>query len=401
LIMPTLSVIIPTYNRKAYVQEAIDSVLAQTYVDYEIIVVDDGSTDGTGEALRARYGDRIRYVWQENQGGSAARNRGVQEGRSRYLLFFDSDDRALPHALATLCSLAAEYPEMGIIGAGHRCIDEQGLVVGAAPAWAQRRILDYRAVLLGCQFLTDSTLVARDWFFRTEGWDPLQEAAQDWDLWLRMAAAGCPMLLVPDVLCEYRLHGAALTADLERQLRGHLRALDKAFAQDDMPDDLIALRGAAYAQVYAVTAERQYGAGKIDEAKLNAARAAASAPDLVSSGELLETMLGAGQSPQVSLDPAAYTQVVLANLPPELSKPRALRKALARRAAAQLFCEYHGEGNRTRMRRLLLDMLAWDFSWIGNRGVWWVGVYACLGEHVAERLRALWSRLLSREGDRD
>ena len=77
--MPALvSVIIPTYNRRDYVQEAIDSVLAQTYTDYEIIVIDDGSTDGTGEALQASYGDRIRYEWQENQGESLARNRGIE-----------------------------------------------------------------------------------------------------------------------------------------------------------------------------------------------------------------------------------------------------------------------------------------------------------------------------------
>lgn len=75
--MPRVSVIIPTYNRKDYVQEAIDSVLAQTYTDYEIIVVDDGSTDRTGEALQVRYGDRIRYVWQENQGRPGARTPSI------------------------------------------------------------------------------------------------------------------------------------------------------------------------------------------------------------------------------------------------------------------------------------------------------------------------------------
>ncbi len=74
--MPTVSVIIPTYNRRAYVQEVTDSVLAQTYTDYEIIVIDaDGSTDGTGEALRERYGDKIIYEWQENQGESVVAQR--------------------------------------------------------------------------------------------------------------------------------------------------------------------------------------------------------------------------------------------------------------------------------------------------------------------------------------
>ena len=75
--MPKVTVIIPTYNRRDYVIKTIDSVLTQTYPDFEVIIIDDGSADGTDEALRAQYGDRIQYVWQENQGESMARNRGI------------------------------------------------------------------------------------------------------------------------------------------------------------------------------------------------------------------------------------------------------------------------------------------------------------------------------------
>lgn len=98
--MPRVSVIIPTYNRREYVQEAIDSALAQTFTDYEIIVIDDGSTDGTSEALQARYGNRIHYEWQENQGESVARNRGIELARGEYIAFLDSDDLWHPEKLA-------------------------------------------------------------------------------------------------------------------------------------------------------------------------------------------------------------------------------------------------------------------------------------------------------------
>ena len=95
-LMPRVSVVIPTYNRSALVQQAIDSVLTQSYNSYEVIVVDDGSTDGTEEDLRDRYGSKIRYVWQENEGESSARNRGIELARGEYIAFLDSDDMWKP-----------------------------------------------------------------------------------------------------------------------------------------------------------------------------------------------------------------------------------------------------------------------------------------------------------------
>ncbi len=89
---PKVSVVIPTYERAGKVQDAIKSVLAQTFSDLEVIVVDDGSTDGTGRILREKFGDRIRYYEQANQGVSVARNRGIEEARGEWIAFLDSDD---------------------------------------------------------------------------------------------------------------------------------------------------------------------------------------------------------------------------------------------------------------------------------------------------------------------
>jgi len=97
--VPYVSVVIPTYNRAQYVTEAVESVLAQTYTDYEIIVVDDGSTDDTHEVLQS-YMSHIRYIFQENAGASAARNRGISEAKAEWIAFLDSDDVWLPQKLA-------------------------------------------------------------------------------------------------------------------------------------------------------------------------------------------------------------------------------------------------------------------------------------------------------------
>lgn len=97
--MPEVSVIIPTYNRAKYVTHAIDSVLAQTYSDYEIIIVDDGSTDNTREVLET-YMDKIRYLYQDNAGVSAARNTGIKTAKGKWIAFLDSDDEWLPEKLS-------------------------------------------------------------------------------------------------------------------------------------------------------------------------------------------------------------------------------------------------------------------------------------------------------------
>src|SRR5580692_1260134 len=89
---PKVSVVIPTYNRATKVPVGIKSVLAQTFSDLEVIVVDDGSSDGTGQILSDIFGDRIRYIAQPNQGASVARNRGVEEARGEWVAFLDSDD---------------------------------------------------------------------------------------------------------------------------------------------------------------------------------------------------------------------------------------------------------------------------------------------------------------------
>ena len=113
---PKVSVIIPTYNRKGYIPDAIDSVLEQTYKDFEIIVVDDGSTDGTGEILRKRYGEKIRYFSKENGGCASARNFGVRMARGEYIAFLDSDDRYLPNKLEDQVVLLERNSSYGFVG---------------------------------------------------------------------------------------------------------------------------------------------------------------------------------------------------------------------------------------------------------------------------------------------
>ncbi len=155
--MPVVSVIIPTFNRREYVQEAIDSVLAQTYTDYEIIVIDDGSTDGTGEALRERYGNRVIYEWQENQGESVARNRGIALAQGEYIAFLDSDDLWLPEKLAKQVAYLEEHSEMGSVICQFLNMDAAGNHIGAVSG-VDMALADLTLDAL----LYSNTLLARD-----------------------------------------------------------------------------------------------------------------------------------------------------------------------------------------------------------------------------------------------
>ena len=122
---PRISVIVPTYNRARYIRQAIDSVLAQTFQDFEIIVVDDGSTDDT-RAVVASYGDKVRYVYTENGGVAHARNVGMTNARGQYFAFLDSDDLFYPYMLETEIRLLDSHPDVGMVYAEMSGFDDDG-----------------------------------------------------------------------------------------------------------------------------------------------------------------------------------------------------------------------------------------------------------------------------------
>ena len=184
-----VSVIIPTYNRRELVQRAIDSVLAQTHPVDEILVVDDGSTDGTGEALRARYGERIRYHRQDNAGVSAARNTGMALATGRYFALLDSDDLWLPEKTARQVGWLDAHPEFGMVLCDVVRVDADGTPydtfhrrdVLREDGWALRWLL------LNPSLVPASVMFRREVFETCGGFDPTLRTAEDIDFHLRVA----------------------------------------------------------------------------------------------------------------------------------------------------------------------------------------------------------------------
>lgn len=188
-----VSVVIPLYNKVRHIGRALDSVLAQSHEAFEVTVVNDGSTDGSGESVRQYKDPRIRIVNQENVGVSAARNRGIAEGKGEMVAFLDADDEWLPEHLATICRLAAEYPECGAYASSYRTVRADGRqavpVFHGIPGHPWEGVLPsyFRTALKSDPIWTSAVAVPRE-VFEHCGFFPVGvRCGEDVDMWCRIA----------------------------------------------------------------------------------------------------------------------------------------------------------------------------------------------------------------------
>ena len=224
---PLVSVIIPTYNYGRFVTEAVESVLAQVlpdgqaYTDYEIIVVDDGSTDDTRERL-APYLDRIRYIYQENRGLSAARNTGIKAARGNFIAFLDSDDLWLPEKLAVQAPVLERDPEVGLLGCAAVGYDE------AHQRQASREI-SAEELVVSARFGPGSVVARRECFETCGLFDEELRSAEDRDMWIRIARRW-RIVKLSQPLWEYRIHTGSMSFNIEKMKENQVRLLRKTFA---------------------------------------------------------------------------------------------------------------------------------------------------------------------------
>jgi glycosyltransferase involved in cell wall biosynthesis len=182
---PSVSVVLPTYQRRGLVERAIASVLAQTRRDFELIVVDDGSTDGTDAAI-AGLGDAVRYEWQPNRGVSAARNVGIALARAPVVAFLDSDNQWLPDHLAVVTEVLERRAEAVLVSTCRECITAgtQG------PEDAELRDVLPNLLLRNDVGLISCAAARRDALLAAGGFDERLSVAEDSELWLRLAMRG-------------------------------------------------------------------------------------------------------------------------------------------------------------------------------------------------------------------
>ena len=197
---PSVSCVVPVFNGEAFLGEALDSVLAQSHRPLEVIVVDDGSTDGTAQVALSR-GEAVRYVRQPNGGPSSARSRGVQLAHGELIAFLDADDRWLEGKLARQVATLAERPDLdGCLTHGRLFWDGDGAIAAEASAWPEERRIDTGGLI-------GSTLVVRRAAFETAGlFDPLLPHSGTADWFARARDRGVIVETLAEVLIERRMH---------------------------------------------------------------------------------------------------------------------------------------------------------------------------------------------------
>ncbi len=250
---PLVSVIMPAFNAAGYIKESLDSALSQEGCEFELVVIDDGSTDDTPAILES-YRERIRCFTIKHQGVIAARNEALDRAKGEWLAFLDADDRWLPGHLARVNGAITEHPQAGLFYSDVRIIDQAGklLKLNRVPGPGPDV---FRTLLLRNVVPTSTAVVRRACIDEVGGfYQGLVAGSEDWDLWLRIAAH-YPIYHLGEALAEYRRHSGSVVQTRARQMREDgLKVVERALEYG--PDQPLTIANTARANVYLDSAMR-------------------------------------------------------------------------------------------------------------------------------------------------
>ena len=223
---PLISVIVPAFNASTYIGEALTSIVHQTHKNWEIIVIDDGSTDATIDVLSG-YASNIRLIKQNNKGPAAARNLGAKSARGEWLAFLDADDTWAPDKLARQLLDVGKanwsYTDMLFKGGVN-----DGLRDSEFTEKHEGEVLE--KLVLGNFISTSTVLIRRRSFEESGGFDESLPSIEDWELWTRIASNN-PVSYVNEPLTRYRVHPSSTSRKTRKTLPNHLRVIDIIFSR--------------------------------------------------------------------------------------------------------------------------------------------------------------------------
>ena len=241
---PTVSIIIPAYNASAFIERALASCLAQTYTDYEIIVVDDGSSDGTGDIVRERYADNsVQVIQQENQGVGTARNTGILAAQGDYILALDADDVLHPTYLEKVMQRFREVDDrVAMIYTQHRIIKD-GIVSQPNARLVEGDVFCDLLLQKNATMMLPSTATIRKDALVEVGLFPTEEIySDDWDTWLRLTIH-YHVISIDEPLVDRHLHDANVTLANKLSAYRIINVLEKV---RDFPKRRMCIDDAAY-----------------------------------------------------------------------------------------------------------------------------------------------------------
>ncbi len=351
---PKVDIIIPAYNQGHYLKECVESALAQTWENIEVIIVDDGSTDNTAEVGQSFDDPRVTYIYQDNKGLSGARNTGLENSTGEFVSFLDSDDLFLPTKLSKLMGLFADNPELGLCAGDSILIGEDGEPIGKT--YGDGMPNRPEEWLNGNRIHVGSVLVKKEWLDKVDPFDENLRACEDWDMWLRLAIMGCQMKWLPETVSKYRVHSHQMTRETLRMKSAMLTVLDKTFENENLPDSWKNFEAEARSSALVKAAARAFLSGDGSSAEQDIQAAVQANPTLAqNNGEhLLQTLLGWAFSPS-SDDPLRYMTSVFAHLPKNVQVTDTQRKELLGQLAVNLAFETYAQGQSNKSRQYIVE----------------------------------------------
>jgi glycosyltransferase involved in cell wall biosynthesis len=348
-----VSIIIPTYNRSNLLRLTVESVLAQTYPNIEIIVIDDGSTDDT-EAVMASYAGRVIYVKQEH-GATNGRYKGFQMASGEYINFLDHDDLIMPTKIERQVQILDSQPEIGLVHCGYYYMDKDGDFLEAVsflPAGTLEELV------CGDFIWSGAPLIRRQCLDRVGRFD----RCSDWDMWIRIAQAGFQFACIQQPLGAYRILPDSQMANITQLESAIFWILDRVFADPHLPPEVAAVKERAQGGYRFWISCRYYAAGMWENAQRNLVEALELRPQLLEHpGELLELWRGHALSMRVS-DPVGFVMGVLDHLPPVVESLGQYRSQLLSQVYVGLSLREYGSGRIAQAQGYLAKAVALEPS---------------------------------------
>jgi glycosyltransferase involved in cell wall biosynthesis len=265
--MPKVSVIIPTYNRASLIAQTLQSVLAQTFHDFEVIVIDDGSKDNTRDVIAGFKDPRIRYMYHENAGVAAARNTGIKASGGEYVSFLDSDDVLQPNALELSVAVLEKNPQTAFSHGNAYIMDEKQRVFGLRNRTEKDSYIidgkeEIRKALRRGNHITTSTVLARRQNLEKAGLfdTSFTSGSEDFDLWVRLAGTG-DVAYIAAPLIIYRMHARSIsgTQKMTELEKNNSIIYEKIFSDPVLGAYFASERDNSYLKLYLRLADYAFG----------------------------------------------------------------------------------------------------------------------------------------------
>jgi len=291
--MPKVSVIVVTYNRAHLLGACLQSIARQTYRDFEIVVVDDGSTDNTAD-VAAAFVPLARYFWQENQGIAGALNRAIREATGEYIGFADSDDALLPEALEAEVRILDENPSVGLVYGQAWEMNEKGIVTSLRkPGFAEGSYIrsgreEIRDFLFSCHITGSSMMVRKRCFDHVGLFDPTFSVYEDWDMWVRIAKK-YDVAYIERPVALYRVHSGPVgniffKADPRMLERLRRLRLERTFRDPEIGHLYQDVRNKVFFRHHCIVAARAYEVNEMGLARFHILRAFRARPQALLGG---------------------------------------------------------------------------------------------------------------------